>query len=49
MDPPVPKRVAISDSLEAGDPLDDWPVPDAAALAGIYDRHMAAIIEEEER
>lgn len=49
LDPPIPKRVAISDSLEAGEPLDDWPVPDAAALAGIYSRHMATLMGEGER
>jgi chromosome partitioning protein len=43
LDPPVPDRVAISDSSEAGVGLDDWPGA-PAELVDVYDSHLAAVV-----
>lgn len=42
-DPPIPKRVAIADSVEAGQPLDQWPTKGSAALASVYHQYLNAI------
>lgn len=43
LDPPIPKRVVISDAIEAARGLDEWGSPEAIALANIYSRHITAI------
>lgn len=43
LDPPVPDRVAISDSSEAGVGLDEWPGA-PAELVDVYDSHLAAVV-----
>lgn len=43
-DPPIPKRVAIADSVEASQPLDQWPNPGSPALAEIYRSYLQAIL-----
>lgn len=47
-DPPIPKRVAIADSVEASQPLEQWPTRDAAALATIYTDYLHAICHHHE-
>lgn len=42
-DPPVPKRVAIADSVEASQPLDEWPIQGASELSSIYVHYLQAI------
>lgn len=41
--PPIPKRVAIADSVEASKPLEQWPTQEAAELANIYTQYLHAI------
>lgn len=45
LDPPIPRRVVISDATEAATGLDQWSGDGAAALAAIYDSHLSAILE----
>lgn len=42
-DPPIPKRVAIADSVEASQPLEQWPTREASELANIYTHYLHAI------
>ncbi|MDO5722457.1 MAG: ParA family protein [Actinomycetaceae bacterium] len=46
-DPPIPKRVAIADSVEASQPLDQWPTPGANAMADIYHTYLTAILNHD--
>lgn len=46
--PPVPKRVAIGDSVESSYALDQWPTPDANELAKIYSRYYETLQGEHE-
>lgn len=41
--PPIPKRVVISDALEASRGLDEWGSSEAAALAPLYRDHLNSI------
>lgn len=43
LDPPVPKRVVISDATEAARGLDEWGSVEAASLAEIYQAYLVAI------
>lgn len=43
LDPPVPKRVVISDATEAARGLDEWGSAEAAALGAIYADHLTTI------
>src|SRR5690625_128619 len=43
--PPIPKRVVISDALEAATGLDEWGTADAAGIGDLYARHLARIEE----
>lgn len=43
LSPPIPKRVSISDALEAASGLDEWPGTETTALSAIYDAHLTAI------
>lgn len=43
LSPPIPKRVVISDALEAASGLDEWPGTETTALSAIYDAHLTAI------
>lgn len=43
LEPPVPKRVVISDATEAARGLDQWGSAEASALAAIYAGYLAAI------
>jgi chromosome partitioning protein len=43
LDPPIPKRVVISDATEAARGLDEWGSGEANTLAGIYDTHLDLI------
>lgn len=45
MYPVVPERVAISSTAENGEALDEHSQSDARELAEIYDRHMAALVQ----
>lgn len=42
-DPPIPKRVAIADSVEASQSLETWPAEGSAELASIYASYLHAI------
>lgn len=42
--PPVPKRVAIGDSIESSYPLDKWNSPDAGELSKIYTNYYNTIL-----
>lgn len=44
-DPPIPKRVVISDATESAMGLDQWGSTEAKNLADIYSRHLTAIQE----
>lgn len=44
--PPVPKRVAISDAHESGSGLDEFSSKEAQALADLYSTHLATILKE---
>lgn len=46
--PPIPKRVAIADSVEASQPLEQWPTQEAAQLADIYTQYLHAIQTHQE-
>ena len=46
--PPIPKRVAIADSVEASQPLEQWPTQEAAQLADIYTQYLHAIHNHQE-
>ncbi len=46
--PPIPKRVAIADSVEASKPLEQWPTQEAAELADIYTQYLHAIRNHQE-
>ncbi len=41
--PPIPKRVVISDAIEAAKGLDEWGNAEAAALGNIYARYLTHI------
>lgn len=43
LDPPIPKRVVISDATEAAYGLDQWGSGDTADLVAMYDAHLDAI------
>ncbi len=43
LDPPIPKRVVISDATEAARGLDEWGGPEAAALGDLYASHLSTI------
>ncbi len=43
LSPPIPKRVVISDALEAANGLDEWGSAEATALGAIYADHLNAI------
>ena len=43
LNPPIPKRVVISDALEASRGLDEWGSSEAAALAPLYRDHLHSI------
>lgn len=43
LDPPIPKRVVISDATEAARGLDEWGTVEASSLGEIYARHLAAV------
>lgn len=43
LEPPIPKRVVISDATEAARGLDQWGSAEATALGGLYAAHLAAI------
>ena len=43
LDPPIPKRVVISDATEAARGLDEWGTAEAAAIGQIYAQHLTAI------
>ena len=43
LDPPIPKRVVISDATEAARGLDEWGSAEATALSGIYADHLSAV------
>lgn len=43
--PPIPKRQSINDATEAGQGMDQWRSPDAAALADIYRQHVHTLME----
>lgn len=43
LQPPIPKRVAISDATEVAQGLDEFGGPDATALAAIYADHLTAL------
>jgi chromosome partitioning protein len=43
LDPPVPKRVVISDATEAARGLDEWGSAEATALGAIYADHLTTI------
>lgn len=43
LDPPIPKRVVISDALEAAHGLDQWGSAEAGDLAALYDAHLTTI------
>lgn len=43
LSPPIPKRVVISDALEAAKGLDEWGSAEATALGAIYADHLTAI------
>lgn len=43
LNPPIPKRVVISDALEAANGLDEWGSAEATALGAIYADHLTAI------
>lgn len=43
LNPPIPKRVVISDALEAANGLDEWGSVEATALGAIYADHLTAI------
>lgn len=43
LDPPIPKKVVISDATEAARGLDEWGGAEAKALAAIYATHLTAI------
>ena len=43
LSPPIPKRVVISDALEAANGLDEWGSAEATALGAIYADHLTAI------
>ncbi|MDU1522860.1 MAG: ParA family protein, partial [Actinomyces sp.] len=46
--PPIPKRVAIADSVEASRPLEQWPTQETAELAAIYSQYLHAIRNHQE-
>ncbi len=43
LDPPIPKRVVISDATEAANGLDQWGGAEAVALGDLYSTHLATI------
>ena len=43
LEPPIPKRVVISDATEAARGLDQWGSAEATALGAIYADHLTAI------
>lgn len=43
LEPPIPKRVVISDATEAARGLDQWGSAEATALGKVYGAHLAAI------
>ena len=43
LDPPIPKRVVISDATEAARGLDAWGSAEATSLARLYSAHLATI------
>lgn len=43
LQPPIPKRVVISDATEAACGLDEWGSGEGASLASMYDQHLTAI------
>lgn len=46
--PPIPKRAAIADSVEASRPLEQWPTQETAELAAIYSQYLHAIRNHQE-
>lgn len=46
--PPIPKRVAIAESVEASQPLDKWPTKDSAALAAIYGQYLKKLTNHQD-
>lgn len=44
LNPPIPKRVAIGDAIEASHPLDKWSSPDAGELTTIYTTYYKTIL-----
>ncbi len=47
LNPPIPKRVAISDATEVAQGLDQLGTADATALAALYDLHLSALKGEQ--
>ncbi|NYI72716.1 chromosome partitioning protein [Naumannella cuiyingiana] len=47
LEPPIPKRVLISDATEAGRGLADWGSAEASELAQIYAQHLIALTRED--
>lgn len=47
LDPPIPKRVVISDATEASRGLDEWGSAEATALAHLYAAHLTTIEGEQ--
>lgn len=43
LDPPIPKRVVIADTVEAARGLDEWGSAEAAALGQLYAHHLTCI------
>ena len=43
LDPPVPKRVVVSDAIEAARGLDEWGSAEATALSGLYSGHLTTL------
>lgn len=44
LQPPIPKKVAVGDSIESSYALDQWPTPDARELAEIYKTYYKTLL-----